>query len=279
MMDQMDHDGSSGGNTGTPDDITVISRSPLSKFWVFTFNNYMDHMDHMDHILLVLKSECEWYVFQEEIGESGTPHLQGTLKLKERRRMSGMKTLIGNEVHWEITKSIKGSIAYCTKLESRAGKQWVHGIDVPEDVDVEQPRGWQLEVMDIIKDVPNKRTIHWFWEPDGCVGKTTLCKYLVVKHNALMLCGKSNDMFQMLAKFPEKRKLILVDVPRCSSGFVNYGAIEQMKNGLVFSGKYEGAQLVFNCPHVIVFANVYPTVENMSLDRWSIVRIGGACAS
>lgn len=84
-MDQMDHDGSHGGNTGTPCDNTVISRGLLSKFWKFTFNNYMDHLDHMDHLLVVLKSECEWYVFQEETGEEGTVHLQGTLKLRERR--------------------------------------------------------------------------------------------------------------------------------------------------------------------------------------------------
>ena len=37
-------------------------------------------------------------------------------------------------------------------------------------------------VVDILKTEPDERTIHWFWEPKGNVGKTTLCKWLVVKH-------------------------------------------------------------------------------------------------
>jgi hypothetical protein len=54
-----------------------------------------------------------------------------------------------------------------------------------------------------------------------------------------MLTGKSNDMFNMLAKFSNKRKLIIVvDAPRCISDYINYGAIEAIKNGLVCSGKY-----------------------------------------
>jgi hypothetical protein len=127
--------------------------------------------------------------------------------------------------------------------------------------------------MDVVRQEPDERTIYWFWEPAGNVGKTAICKYLVVKHNALMLTGKSNDMYNMLAKFPNKRELILVDCPRSQQDYINYGALEQIKNGLVFSGKYEGAQLVFNCPHVVVFANQEPDFEKMSRDRWFIHRI------
>ena len=39
-------------------------------------------------------------------------------------------------------------------------------------------------VVDILKTEPDERTIHWFWEPKGNVGKTTLCKWLVVKRGA-----------------------------------------------------------------------------------------------
>ena len=66
-------------------------------------------------------------------GEGGTEHLQGTLKLKNRKRLTGMKTMIGHTVYWEITKCIKASLAYCSKQETRTGKLWVHGIDVEEE--------------------------------------------------------------------------------------------------------------------------------------------------
>ena len=49
--------------------------------------------------------------------------------------------------------------------------------------------------------------------------------------------------------------------------------IESIKNGLVFSGKYEGAQLIFNRPHVICFSNSLPDTTMMSADRWKIVNI------
>jgi hypothetical protein len=181
--------------------------------------------------------------------------------------------VINPKIHWENTKSVKASIEYCTKYETRSGRIYSYGIEIPEKLDIENPYGWQLDIMAILKNTPDKRTIHWFWEPKGNVGKTTLCKYLVVKHDALMLNGKSADMYHMLAKYPNKRKLVICDIPRSSVGYINYGAIESIKNGLIFSGKYEGAQLVFNCPHVIVFANEPPDRSQCSADRWNVVEI------
>lgn len=268
-LEHLEHQRDAGGNTETPAKKGTKQGSQHS-YWCFTLNNY--EVEQIERIEQVLKHECKWYVFQAEVGEEGTPHLQGTICLKLRQRLTQLKA-IDPKIHWEPTKSVKASVAYCTKQETCAGERWVHGIELPEELDVEEPRGWQLDVMNIIKNKPDKRTIHWFWEPNGNVGKTTLCKYLVIKHQALMLTGKSNDMYNMISKFPNKRKLIIVDCPRSSQDYINYGAIEQIKNGLIFSGKYEGAQVVFNCPHVIVFANQPPNEEQMSGDRWNIVEI------
>lgn len=240
------------------------SQSLQYTYWCFTYNNY--HIEQIEHLEQVLRHECAWYIFQEEVGDSGTPHLQGTLKLKCKKRLTQLKR-IEKEIHWEPTKYIKPSILYCTKIESRSGPVRAFGIEIPEHVRVPEPYGWQLEVMNIISTEPDTRTIHWFWEPTGNIGKTTLCKYLVSYKNALMVSGKSADMFHMIARFPNKRKIILVDCPRSLRDYINYGAIEQIKNGLIFSGKYEGAQLVFNCPHVIVFANQPPDLGKLSLDR------------
>lgn len=240
-------------------------------YWSFRLSNYTE--DQIEHLVQIFRHECDWYVFQEEKGEeTGHLHLQGTLKLKKRQRLTQVKRW-NHSIHWESTKYVDKCLAYCTKQKTRNGKQWIHGIQIPEEIQIDEPYGWQLEVIDIIKTEPDSRTIHWFWEPEGKVGKSTLCKYLVVKHNALMLSGKANDMFHMISKFPLKRKLILIDVPRKSLDWISYPAIEQIKNGLIFSGKYEGAQIVFNCPHVIVFANEPPNQSAMSFDRWHLVKI------
>ncbi len=271
-MDQVDHDGSRGVILEAPAN-NKKTREPLAAYWCFTLNNYTE--DHMDQLDQVFRHECNWFVFQEEIGKKcGTPHLQGTIYLKQRQRRSALSK-IEPKIHWEPTKSIKASLAYSSKEETRKpnGLQWVYGIELPKPIKVKEPYGWQLDVLEIIKEEPDERTIHWFWETTGGVGKTTLCRYLVHKHNALMLTGKSNDMYNMIAKYPNKRELIVVDCPRCQQDYMNYGAVEQIKNGLLFSGKYEGAQVLFNHPHVIVFANKEPDYESMSMDRWDVRKI------
>jgi len=254
----------------------VILKPPSSKgiqykYWFFTFNNYLE--TDPETIETIFKSECKWFIFQEEIGEKcGTRHLQGTICLLKKQRLTELKR-IDPKIRWESTKCVKSSIAYCTKKESRNGKQWHYGIDIPEPIEIEKPTGWQLDVIKIINQPVDKRKIYWFWERDGNIGKSELCKYLVVEKDALMVSGKANDAYHMISKFPKKRKLIVFDIPRSNLGYVSYGAIEQIKNGLVFSGKYDSCQIVFNRPHVIIFANEPPLCEEMSKDRWNIVEI------
>lgn len=267
MTDQIDHISSGGGNTVTP----PVKQGNLSNYWFFTLNNHKEsQIDRLDQIF---RHECRWFVFQEEIGESGTPHLQGSCCFRDRKRLTALKQ-IDPTIHWEVTKSINASLEYCTKYESCTGRQWIYNIKTPPRIELEEPYGWQLNVLNIIKQKPDKRTIHWFWEKTGGVGKTSLAKYLVVKHDAIVVTGKSNDMFHAIAK-KKHPIIVVVDVPRSTQDYVNYGAIEMIKNGLIFSGKFDSCQLVFNSPHVIVFANEKPDISKMSSDRWNIIEIDG----
>lgn len=245
-------------------------RDGATKYWCFTYNNY-DEKD-IDVLQNIFKPECEWYMFQEETGEKGTKHLQGTLFLKRGYRLSGLKKW-NPAIHWEKTKSVKASIEYCSKYETRTGQIYAYNVDIPKPIRVKEPYGWQLEVMDIIKDEPDDRTIHWFYEEKGGKGKSTLCKYLIVKHNALVVSGKTNDIFHAVATNPSRRGIIILDLPRVSKDFINYSAIEQVKNGFFLSGKYEGGQIIYDHPHVIVFANHKPDFKAMSRDRWRLYDI------
>lgn len=245
-------------------------RPSQHKYWCFTLNNWAQ--EQVEHLEQVLQHECQWYVFQEETGESGTPHLQGTLCLKQRQRLAQLKKLEGT-IHWEPTRSIRASVAYATKTDTRTGGIHAFGIKVPKPVHVLEPRGWQLQVMRIIADAPHPRQIHWFWEESGNVGKSTLCKYLVVKRNAILVSGKSADVAHALSKRAGDIDLVIVDVPRVSQDYINYQIIESVKNGLLFSGKYDSAQVVFDIPHVIVFANCEPDRSKLSADRWDVTKI------
>lgn len=246
-----------------------------SLFWCFTFNNYTE--EEIEQIELVFKIECDWYVFQEEMGEEGTPHLQGTFKLKDRKRLTELKKIIVGDPHLEITKKVPNSIVYCCKATKRIpnGRIFSQGVDLPdcaEPLDLTEPWGWQLEVMNILSQKPHPRHIYWFWEPVGGVGKTDLCKYLVVKHKATLITGKSADIFNAV-KNATSRKIFVCNIPKSCQDFINYGALEAVKDGLLHSGKYEGGQVVFNRPHVFVFCNQPPDMSKMSEDKFVIKKI------
>ncbi len=82
-----------------------------AKHWVFTLNNYDDEDDHMDTNL------WEYLVVGKEIGDNGTPHLQGYGCLKDRKRLAGMKK-ISARAHWEVKRGTPLEASnYCKKGE------------------------------------------------------------------------------------------------------------------------------------------------------------------
>ncbi len=66
---------------------------------------------------------------------------------------------------------------------------------------------------------------------------------------------------------------MVIDIPRANEGNVSYQAIEDLKNGALFSTKYESGMCVFNSPHVVVFANMAPDLNKLSADRWNIIHL------
>lgn len=74
----------------------------------------------------------------------------------------------------------------------------------------------------------------------------------------------------MIKDEKKKPELIICDIPRSSRGFINYGVLEQIKNGVIYSGKYEGGQLFLPKLHLLVFSNDMPDIDEMSKDRWNV---------
>lgn len=87
--------------------------SPQARHWCFTINNYTD--DHVRNLRTV-SEQCEYLVFGREVGEQGTPHLQGFVSFSKRKSLGPTKKLIGNEAHLECAKgSPAQASAYCKK--------------------------------------------------------------------------------------------------------------------------------------------------------------------
>ena len=261
--------------------------------WCFTWNNHGE--DAIACALEKFPTCAKNYVFAEEIGAEGTPHLQGAVQFKSRVRFTWVTGLFpGLGVHWEKCKGTwKQNVAYCTK-EGDWSK--IHG-NVPEpsrftpgedaclvqdyqDV-VWQP--WQQRIIDIIDGPVDPRKIYWYWEATGKVGKTYLAKWLCIQHQAIIGSGKQADVFHAIAKAMDPKaggdpkhwpRLILLDIPRSMERWINYGAIEKMKDGMIYSGKYDGARILVPKPHIIIFANTPPEVSgNLSADRLVTVEL------
>lgn len=242
-------------------------QTPPARKWCFTLNNWTKE----ELALLVAKFQFQQdkYIIGQEKGEEGTPHLQGYVHFKVKCRPLSLG--LTKRIHWEKCKGSElQNIEYCSK----DGKYDTNFPFVPEPLKIlkdDELYKWQKDIVDIVKEKPDDRTIHWFWEPDGNVGKTTFAKYLVAKYGAVCVAGKGNDILYVAAE--NNSKLYIFDLVRSKEQYISYEAMEQIKNGLFMSGKYEGKMIARNSPHIICFANFEPAKEKLSKDRWYIKKL------
>ncbi len=263
-MEQVEHSGTQARNT-------------KGRAWVFTWNNY----DEKDVLYLIDKLKTGSYLFGEEIGSTGTRHLQGVFRWKNPRSFKAMRKLF-KENHIEMCKNWCASLNYCSKdgkTYTNIKKKQTRIERLLKRYDDIIWKDWQAEVIGICQSDRNDRVINWYYEEEGNVGKSFLAKYLVMKYQAIIADGKKDNIFNQIKlwidnhKDDEDPKVIILDIPRHSRDYVNYGVIEQIKNGMIYSGKYEGGVCLFESPHIIVFSNSMPLESKFSVDRWNIVNI------
>jgi len=140
-------------------------------------------------------------------------------------------------------------------------------------------RGWQQGIKNLVQENPDSRSVHWFWENEGNVGKSFMARYLSVTFNALIVQSmKKADMVYLLSKYIRNTSVVVFDLCRSSEqGAVTvvYEVVEMLKNGYLTSGKYDSSSLTFKPPHVLCFANFEPDRNALSRDRWRVVHLHG----
>jgi hypothetical protein len=186
--------------------------------------------------------------------------------------------MLSNHPRWAKTKNKRAAIIYCSKLDSRNGGTYTKGFprSLFRKINVlteDQLYDWQKEILALCRQVPDDRTIHWYWESVGNRGKSALVKYLVVNEYAMKVSGKATDIKYMLAKCEYPPDIIIYDIPRTARNYVNYTVMEEIKDEIFTSSKYESTTVQMPSPHIIVFANFEPDVEAMSADRWIITEL------
>lgn len=87
-----------------------MERNMKARSWCFTINNDTD--DDLDKIL---NAEFKYCIFGFEVGEKGTPHIQGFISFENPRHLNGVKTILPR-AHLSIARgSVDQNITYCSK--------------------------------------------------------------------------------------------------------------------------------------------------------------------
>lgn len=235
-----------------------------AKSWVFTLNNYTQ--EQINKLKQLECSKVPLIVFQSEVGESGTPHLQGVIKFDTKRRPIGFVGI--KEIHFEKMRgTINEACAYASKDDTHDNKvRYIRGWIKPEKIMTYEPRNWQKQVIKHLEEPKDRRKILWFWDNDGNIGKTEICRYVLVNYqNSQYIGGRGTDMKYSIATYFEENKTypdnILINIPK--NGRMDYEALEEVKDALFFSSKYKSSSVIGNPPRVVVFAN-YPPEDNLN---------------
>lgn len=95
---------------------------PKSKTWCFTLNHpetspdgeIKQHWRTSPEAVKLLDLECQLLIIGFEVGESGTPHLQGFVTFKYSKTLTAMKK-INARAHWEIARAEEQAANYALK--------------------------------------------------------------------------------------------------------------------------------------------------------------------
>lgn len=257
-----------------------------SKRWCFTHHikDEKSEDELISKIVGTFKSITKYYIFSIEIGSKTQPrHIQGYIELEKDGRLTGVKKLIDNTTHWEksegnrehnnnyISKDpIKGPFVWD---KSKAPEFTAEELDLIKE---EQLYDWQKDIIKTISGKSNDRIIHWFWSEKGEIGKTEFTKYLVYHYGAQFVQGKKSDIMCAVTGPDGKKKISNIYIfgfSRSVEDYVSYDAIETLKDGMIFSGKYESGSRLIPKPHILVFCNFEPDYEAMSKDRWKVTKL------
>lgn len=160
------------------------------KFWCFTLNNFSE-----DDIEKIKSYKNNYLIFGKEVGENGTPHLQGYIEFSTNHKLDRLKKKIHDKAHWEKRRGTASEAAeYCKKDndyyeygEISKPKQGSRSDITEVRTLVQNGKGMKDIVLNVnsyqairyaetlLKYVEIKRTwkpeVKWFWGPTG-VGKT-----------------------------------------------------------------------------------------------------------
>jgi len=278
--------------------------------YCFTLNNYSESdVECIQHFATECRGLI---FGKEVAPTTGTKHLQGYFQLWRRERTTSLIKRLPKGIHLEAAKGtwVQNEV-YCSKggdyqkfgefeiergscktirAKVNACNSYSEFLDLVDEIGshhlrfaqecyYNKPlpkmenvilRDWQQYLFDKLQEVADDRTIYWVYDEKGNKGKTFFSKYMMCNHGAFYTSpAKGADILHCY----KNEKIILYDIPRsCDEEYVNWGVIEKLKDGIVFSGKYNSCVKVRSeNAHVCIFSNVLPEEGKFSEDRIKLI--------
>lgn len=247
------------------------------------------------------------YAFQLEVTpDTGRLHWQGWARNQNAKTFKQWQGFLpGAHIEQQKARFSQKASDYCCKENTRAKHDdvlalgWspeeigphLKGVVMPgpaitSELNDQNMYPWQRSMIEMYEGPVHSRGIEWVWEAEGNTGKSALAKHMAILGHTLVVSGKAEDVACGVSRWitpeagkppPKPLRLIIWDVPRCNNGHLSYQAMENVKNGCFYSGKYESGMVLMEKPHVWVFANCTPELEKLSRDRWAIYTIKDKC--
>lgn len=301
-----------------------------SQRWVFTINNPVEEDTNVLSGIIdnVPTNGVDYIVYGREVGDNGTPHLQGFIAFTNRKRFNAVRTVLGHRAHIEISRGTPQQAAdYCKKdgdfveggelprPRERAPtitdfRDWVlseyggserqpssreianrfpnlfvrYGerlsllaahLCPPPDLVTQSPlMEWQMDLYEELELPPDDRRVCFYVDSDGGKGKSYFCRYYLTRNPSktqILSGGKRDDIAHAI---DVTKTVFLFNMPRGGMEFMQYTILEQLKDRMIFSPKYNSlTKVLWRQCHVIVFCNEMPDQSKMSYDRFKIVNL------
>lgn len=207
------------------------------------------------------------YAYGREIGESGYEHYQIRYVLKNPSVWDAQKkkwSTVGG--HVTPTSEMGHNFNYVEK-EGNFYRSWEGVIGKFATI---QLRPWQGMAVASLKE-QNDRQVTVIIDEEGNHGKSWLGKYIEATHmgDYMPMMSDHKEWVAYAMAFP--RKCYVIDVPRAESiqqKKAMWTAIEQLKNGCLYDGRYSPRKMWIDPPKLLIFANEEPPFDTLSRDRW-----------
>lgn len=135
-----------------------------------------------------------------------------------------------------------------------------------------QPKQWQQALKDRLEQPADDRKIFFVVDAEGGIGKSWFVRWFLDMHPTETQLFRPAKVTDLAHAIKTHTKWFLFDVPRNGMQFLQYQVLEQLKDRVIFSPKYNSTtKMLTSVPHVVVFCNEQPIEGQMTADRYHYI--------